>query len=81
MRRWAAVLLLGLAACSAPRALRPEEQLERAPDPEAERSLERRLQGPEVLHVEVLQLERILIAFPEPEFKKPDYGLYVNPIP
>ena len=86
MRRWAAVLLLALGACSMPAGPRhPDLEVDRLPDPWAERSFQRHLEGFD----EPLTLEHrgqiFTVGWDEPveKVKKvlPDYGLYANPIP
>ena len=83
MRGGAAVLLLALGACSAPPSPRPEQSVEPKPDPAAERSLEEHLWNATQPRGEVGGMEKIwfVVPSPEPEFKKPDEGLYANPIP
>jgi hypothetical protein len=81
MKRLAIISILLSGACSTPPAPRPELRVERAPDPEAERSLERHLQESDPSRVEILFQGKIRFVESAPDLRHPDYGLYANPIP
>jgi hypothetical protein len=101
VRAAAALLLLSAASCAMPRTKtisisEPAEAIEPIPDPEAELSLRRHLEGPpwspgSIIKVEGVIGERIEIIQigwgsdkskdSDGPFKKADYGLYANPIP
>jgi len=95
VRGLAVVLLLVLGACSAPRrAPRPEQEIERLPDPWAERSLQGHLESEEfprdvrVLDAHGRELRFTVGSWAQSDEREtprrevlPDYGLYANPIP
>jgi hypothetical protein len=69
----------------------PAEAVEPTPDPEAELSLQRHLEGPRPIRVEGVLWNQVIQIVGElesdapkqrtPVFGRGDYGLYANPIP